>query len=102
MLGELKVGQKDREGGWRPLRKISCGKGINDARRVLEAIGTEQDDVVFISADPRTQIMKNEGQSIFNPPTEHMDNRGRKKDKHGGFHRVYEVNHSAWLRSLLY
>lgn len=76
------------------------GKGINDARRVLEAIGTDQDDVVFISADTRTQIIRdrpgNRG-DVFDPTRDHLQNRGRKADKHGKFHRVYEVNHSAWI-----
>jgi hypothetical protein len=41
------------------------GDGINNAQRVLSAIGKEQDDVVFISSDTRQHILTSEPENSF-------------------------------------
>jgi class 3 adenylate cyclase len=77
------------------------GKGINEGARIVEAIGKDQDDVVFISSETRDQIIREEERdAIFNPTDEFLHNRGRRRDKHGEFRRVYEVNHNAWIGAI--
>jgi hypothetical protein len=71
------------------------GDGINGGNRVLEAIGKEMDDVVFISGSVRRELMaRNNSQSPFPQILRCLHNRGRKADKHGNLRRVYELNHS--------
>jgi class 3 adenylate cyclase len=78
------------------------GTGINDARRILEAIGTKQDDVVFMSHETRQEIARTQAsQSVLNPVYNYLQNRGRRADKHGVLRRVYEVNHTAWLGGMM-
>jgi class 3 adenylate cyclase len=83
---------------WDPGRKDwnYIGEGINEGKRVLEAIGKDVDDVVFISGELREELDKyfrqgGRGQSIL----PHLQNRGRRKDKHEQLRRVYELNHTA-------
>jgi hypothetical protein len=76
------------------------GQGINDARRILEAVGRNQDDVVFISDETRTQVTRHHagsGADFLDPSIGFLQNRGRRQDKHGGYHRVYELNHRGWI-----
>jgi class 3 adenylate cyclase len=76
-----------RNGDWNYV-----GDGINGGNRVLSAIGKETDDVVFVSGQVRTAILKND--SINKLIVPHLLNRGRKADKHGRHWRVYEYHHS--------
>jgi class 3 adenylate cyclase len=73
------------------------GDGINDASRVLSAIGKDVDDVVFVSGAVRQHIHA-ASDPIANRFLDAMENKGRKADKHGKFHRVYQLNHLASLR----
>jgi class 3 adenylate cyclase len=71
-----------------------AGTGINGGNRVLSAIGKDTDDVLFVSDAVRQQIMASTiktARSLI----EHMQNRGRRADKHGNLWRVYEVNHTS-------
>ena len=70
------------------------GEAINGGNRVLSAIGKDTDDVVFVSADVRKSILANRDESFNQVLLKAMDNRGRRKDKHGNPWRVYELNHS--------
>lgn len=70
------------------------GDAINGGNRVLSAIGKDTDDVVFVSADVRKSILANRGGAYNRELLKAMDNRGRRKDKHGNPWRVYELNHS--------
>jgi hypothetical protein len=70
------------------------GRGITDGERVLSAIGKDRDDVVFISAETRKQIMAHESSSLF-PLIPYLKNRGRHADKHGQLRRVYELDHAS-------
>ncbi len=69
------------------------GDGINGGRRVLDAIGKDADDVVFIS-DEVKQALKAEIFGTGAKVSECLVNRGRRKDKHKNPWRVYEVNHA--------
>jgi len=72
------------------------GDGINGGQRVLRAIGSDTDDVLFISADVRQELLADRitihetGGIIAS-----AQNRGRRLDKHGRSWRVYEVNHTS-------
>lgn len=70
------------------------GKGINDGCRVLEAIGKEVDDVVFVSKEVQQDLISADGWST-NTLLHSLQNRGRRADKHRELRRVYELNHMA-------
>jgi hypothetical protein len=74
------------------------GKGITDGERVLTAIGPDKDDVVFLSADTRRRIMaaRLPHESTYEV-SQWLQNRGRQKDKHGEFRRLYELDHVGWI-----
>jgi hypothetical protein len=71
------------------------GDGINGGNRVLSAIGKDTDDVLFISAEARQEIV---AQDVETEPNRtllaNLHNRGRRNDKHGNPWRVYELNHT--------
>lgn len=73
------------------------GDGINGGQRVLGAVGTETDDVLYISADLRQAMMKQTRPQHFPDILQNAHNRGRKADKHGNPWRVYEINHSSLM-----
>jgi class 3 adenylate cyclase len=71
------------------------GEGINGGNRVLEAIGKQTDDVVFISETVRRELMaRNNNANPYPGILRCLHNRGRRADKHGNLRRVYELNHS--------
>lgn len=70
------------------------GDGINGAQRVLSAIGKETDDVVYVSAQVRQQILRSRWSDQVLAT---LDNKGRKADKHGNAWRVYQVNHTSFF-----
>ena len=73
------------------------GSGINGGARVLEAIGKDLDDVVYISDAVRKRLRKSENMSgePEGKILKNLLNRGRRPDKHGNPWRVYEMNHTA-------
>jgi class 3 adenylate cyclase len=82
---------RGKEGDWNYI-----GNGINGGRRVLEAVGKDQDDVVFVSGQVYEWLS---AQGIDESQCERivkcLRNRGRKEDKHGNLWRVYEVDHTG-------
>lgn len=88
----LSAGQND--GRWNYV-----GRGITDGERVLSAIGKDRDDVVFVSAETRKEILAASHSHLAAEVAELLQNRGRQADKHGVFRRLYELNHTAWLGS---
>lgn len=91
---------------WDPGRKgwNYIGDGINGATRILQAIGKDLDDVVYVSGQLRqyflgdhsqTPLMtSSQGETLYEVIRDHFDNRGRKKDKHEEVWRVYQLNHT--------
>jgi hypothetical protein len=73
------------------------GRGITDGERVRTAIGKEKDDVVFLSADTRKRIMGASCPPYAREIPSYLENRGRQKDKHEVFRRLYELNHTDWV-----
>ena len=73
------------------------GGGIIGAQRLLDAMGKDQDDVVYVSADARRAARVVPGNG--DPVEKYLTNRGRRRDKQEVAHRVYEANHSAWMVS---
>jgi len=71
------------------------GTGINGGRRVLDAIGPGQDDVLFLSSAVRDKILAAPNLPDKSLLTQALHNRGRRADKHGNMWRVYEANHTA-------
>jgi hypothetical protein len=69
------------------------GRGITDGQRVLEAMGKQKDDVVYVSADTRKRMRVN-AEDI-----EWLVNRGRFRDKHGEMRRLYELEHTGWVQA---
>jgi class 3 adenylate cyclase len=69
------------------------GDGINGGNRVLNAIGKETDDVVFVSGQVRNALLK-DTDPMSKAFVAALLNRGRKKDKHDKPWRVYELNHT--------
>lgn len=63
------------------------GEGVIGGRRVLEAVGKDVDDVVFVSDAVRDACYDKD--FVLSALT----NRGRRSDKHGNMWRVYELNH---------
>ena len=66
------------------------------AKIVSGAVGKQTDDVVFISAAVRQAVQnlyrqRTQAREVIN----NLQNRGRRKDKHGNPWRVYELNHAA-------
>ena len=80
---------------WDPGRKDwnYVGEGINGGNRVLSAIGKDTDDVVFFSGELRSAIATS--RTMAAELVKDLHNRGRRKDKHDRYWRVYELNHSA-------
>jgi class 3 adenylate cyclase len=71
------------------------GDGINGGKRVIDAIGKDQDDVVFISDQVRREVRKGHpAATLTTQILEALNNRGRRLDKHGTYWRVYEVDHT--------
>jgi class 3 adenylate cyclase len=70
------------------------GDGINGGNRVLSAIGKDTDDVVYVSAEARRDLLHATGH-----PAElimaNLENKGRRADKHNNLWRVYQLNHYA-------
>jgi hypothetical protein len=70
------------------------GEGINGGQRVLEAVGKDQDDVVFVSGRVYEWLTaEDHGQPPCHQIVKALRNRGRKEDKHHNPWRVYEVDH---------
>lgn len=88
-------GSTPNDGRWNYV-----GQGIIEGERVLSAIGKDQDDVVFMSAETRAAIMKKSSLNWIDEAVKHSQNRGRRADKHGNFRRLYEINHTAWMSHL--
>src|SRR5882672_4631325 len=81
------------------------GDGINGATRVLQAIGKDVDDVVFVSGKIREQFLgdpnedpmlhsQDTSENLYTVIRDHLDNKGRRKDKHDEIWRVYQMNHT--------
>ena len=82
---------------WDPGRKDwnYIGEGINGGMRVLEAVGKEKDDVVFISGEVREQLQAGFRQGGYGLLIKScLQNRGRRQDKHKEYRRVYELSHT--------
>jgi len=72
------------------------GSGINDGHRVLEAIGSRLDDVVYISESVRDEILRGDtSHAPLSGMHGYMTNEGRSKDKHGIPRRLYRMDHTA-------
>ncbi len=84
-----KWGPGPTEGRWNYL-----GRGITDGERVLTAIGTDKDDVVFLSSETRKRILAVSSPSYARDIPSYLENRGRKEDKHKVLRRLYELNHT--------
>jgi hypothetical protein len=87
-----KWGPGSADGRWNYV-----GRGITDGERVRTAIGKDKDDVVFVSADTRKRIMSASLPSYVSDIPNYLQNRGRQKDKHDEFRRLYELNHTEWV-----
>lgn len=83
---------------WDPGRKDwnYVGDGINGGSRVLSAIGKETDDVVYVSSAVRQCLL--EDRTAMDLVFPHLENKGRKVDKHGQPWRVYQLNHGGLIR----
>ena len=78
------------------------GDGIIVGQRVLGTIGKDQDDVVFLSAETRREMQANsEPRHPFTSIIRWLQNRGRRADKHGQLRRLYELNHTGYIRSVI-
>jgi class 3 adenylate cyclase len=78
------------------------GDGINDARRVIEAIGKDKDDVVYLSAECRAAMRQHISENDDEDDgVSYTFNRGRHRDKHKKPHRLYELDHVRWAREKL-
>ena len=80
------------------------GEGINGGSPVLEVVGKQTDDVVFVSSDVRDEIYAERDRRhrlIPDSLLDAMDNRGRREDKHHKPWRVYELNHTAFITRLV-
>jgi hypothetical protein len=88
---------RGNDGGWNYI-----GDGITGGQRVLSAIGKDTDDVVFVSYDVRNRILSEAEDKVRRELIlSHLQNRGRRADKHGTLRRVYEVNHTGVADSML-
>lgn len=63
------------------------GDGINIGQRIISAIGSGMDDVVFASAETR-QALEGDAEHPAAEMLPHLHNRGRRADKHGVLRRV--------------
>lgn len=82
---------------WDPGRNSwnYIGEGINGGKRVLDSIGKDTDDVVFISNEVKGELLaKNDGEFPVSDLIACLHNRGRRADKHGRPWRVHELNHT--------
>ena len=71
------------------------GDGINGGARVLQAIGREYDDLIFLSDTVRQAIRTSKIKSnlIKKGLMKAMRPRGRREDKHGNHWRLFELTH---------
>jgi len=70
------------------------GDGIIGSRRVLEAIGKDIDNVIFVSDAVQNAILQSHSQlTIRASMLGAFSNRGRRYDKHRRAWRVYELDH---------
>ncbi|KAF0247032.1 MAG: hypothetical protein FD180_149 [Planctomycetota bacterium] len=77
-----------------PSKWNYAGDGINGGRRVLDAIGPDADDLVFLSGEVLKAIRaESDSVTSYSEILDYLVNRGRKKDKHGRAWRVFELNH---------
>jgi hypothetical protein len=71
------------------------GDGINGGQRVLSVIGRDTDDVLFMSARVRQELLAaSDEEETCRRILANSQNKGRRLDKHGNAWRVYEVNHT--------
>ncbi|HTL51931.1 MAG TPA: hypothetical protein VL860_05060, partial [Planctomycetota bacterium] len=77
------------------------GDGINGGQRILSAVGKELDDVIFVSKQVREALLGfgEEDRKLKMQLLSCMDNKGRKKDKHGNSWRVYQLNHLSLIQT---
>lgn len=61
------------------------GDAINDASRVLSTIGSDMDDVIYVSYNVYVELDERYQKSLI--PM------GRRRDKHGKMYRVFHLNH---------
>lgn len=72
------------------------GAGINGGNRVLSVIGKDQDDVVFLSSAVHDWLIaNNNSHAEYSSLLGNMTNRGRRKDKHDRYWRVFEIDYMA-------
>ena len=72
------------------------GEGINGGQRVLSVIGRKLDDVVCISSQVRKELQAKSGDGgMVDTILESLVNKGRLKDKHGQYWRVYQLDHTT-------
>jgi hypothetical protein len=91
---------------WDPGRKgwNYLGEGINGATRILESIGKDIDDVVYVSGTIRDLFLgepeedalysHKSGRTLYEVIRDSMDNKGRRRDKHNEIRRVFQLNHT--------
>lgn len=77
------------------------GEGINGGSRVLEAIGKDRDDVIYISEDAKygllqDKLMRTQTRNIISSLT----NMGRKLDKHGKPWRVWMLDYLNYTTAI--
>jgi hypothetical protein len=71
------------------------GKGITVGERVLIAMGKEKDDVVYVSAETRQELLSVREPISYLAIPLFLQNRGRQADKHEEMRRVFEMDHTA-------
>jgi len=74
------------------------GDGINGGKRVLDTIGKDLDDVIYLSAECLNACIRESRSIEIAPPKSlpaHCTNKGRISDKHGTKWRVYQLNFVA-------
>jgi class 3 adenylate cyclase len=80
---------------WDPGREDwnYIGDGINGGNRVLNAMGKDTDDVVFVSSAIHDQLIAEHGtETTDNLLRQAMRSRGRHTDKQGKRWRIYELH----------
>jgi class 3 adenylate cyclase len=70
------------------------GEGINGGQRILSAIGSDLDDVVYVSSATRDAVLDGAQTELAQAVLTNLHNKGRHADKHGNRWRVYQLGHA--------
>lgn len=78
------------------------GEGINGGNRVLNAMGKDRDDTVYVSEKLRYDVLNASSSALTQSLIDSFTNMGRVKDKHKKPWRVFMMDHMKVFKGVFY